>query len=304
MDGMVATPAFGFINQQYILPNKPDATVGTSVSDFFMNGAAPEPECGICQVSYNHEQDFDCSEVGENTVEVTIVNGIGVPYVNKPKVTVIDDKPPNMITKSHTVYLNEFGVLEETDIVSVDDVVAGTWDNCGIGSRSVNPTPVYQCADEGPQSTTLTVVDVNNNINAADVLITVDDSARLGIGNDQELEMPGSPTKSYAVAKMKDDFNFVACKEIGVYMRPDGEPNFSPLTYRTWTGDSTWVIPDYDPDDAESVAFYEALCSGTGVPPIGCKGEVKAEVLCKDRTKGTDKKLLKQTCYRAKLVTA
>lgn len=296
VDGEPATPKFGgLVDMTYYLPNNRSATIETSVSDYFANFAtgAPEPECGICSIEYNHSYPFSCDEVGDNAVEIEVINGIGISYSNTATATVVDNFPPNMVTRNHTVVLNKYGWLNESDVVTVEDVDAGSWDNCGIANRSVAPTPIYQCADEGPQDTTLTIVDVNGNTNSETTHITVDDSARLGIGDDLYLDLNKvkKKTDQYEAEKMVDDFGFVACREIAVYVRPEGETNFIPLSY-DWNDTSTkWKIPyRLNPDKQDVVTFFDTLCQGLPPLPIDysqgdldklCRGEVKAEVLCK-----------------------
>eukprot|EP00957_Ditylum_brightwellii_P180743 13769697-Ditylum_brightwellii.AAC.1 len=85
------------------------------------------------------------------------------------------------------------------------------WDNCGINTLAVEPTPLYQCADEGPQTVTLTATDINGNINNQVDTVIVDDSTREGIGGDVYLDYP---KEKYVDYKMRDDFGFNDCKEI------------------------------------------------------------------------------------------
>lgn len=128
-----ATPFFELQGKTYYLPNERNASEPTSVSDFYMGGAPPIDLCGICNVIdkpgivYTHPQDFNCSEVGDNTIGITVLNTIGISVTKYAEARVIDDKPPNMYTKDHTVFLNRFGWLEETDVVTVPDVNNGTW---------------------------------------------------------------------------------------------------------------------------------------------------------------------------------
>lgn len=193
--GLPATPTFELQNQVYILPNEPEATISTHVTDYYRTGNEPMSQCGICDVEgipgiyFSHTQPWECSEVGENTVSVMVLNRIGIKVTKTAIAKVIDDKPPNMFTKDHTVFLNEFGWLNEEDIVTVPDVDGGSWDNCGI-ELEVGPTPVYQCNDEGPQTVTLSAVDPSGNTNSMTQTIMVDDSARLGIDNDNEIMLP------------------------------------------------------------------------------------------------------------------
>jgi len=134
-DGLPATPDFAlrpFVT--YYLPNEPNASVATIVSDFFMNGVPPTSECGICgndtiaSIFYNHTNDFACDDIGNNTVSVRVVNNIGIEVTKTATVTVVDDQPPNIFDKV-------VEVLEDDSIkgsVSID-----AWDNCQIKSYAL-----------------------------------------------------------------------------------------------------------------------------------------------------------------------
>jgi len=316
--GEPATPVFELRSVSYNLPNvRYNASIATNVSDFYSGGQLPASECGICEVEgkgivYSHPDDFICDEVGGNYIAITVLNNIGVSVTKGAVATVVDDKPPNMGTKSHTVFLNDYGMLDPDNQVTVPDIDDDTWDNCGINTLAVEPTPLYQCADEGPQTVTLTATDINGNINNQVDTVIVDDSTREGIGGDVYLDYP---KEKYVDYKMRDDFGFNDCKEIGVYIRPDGDSNFFPLNYSQvpdfegFNGDDDWHIPKklYE-KNIESVLFYQALCgtspTNTDALPnlTNCTGEVKAEVLCQsEKGKSSKDSPRKQTCYRAKL---
>jgi hypothetical protein len=313
IDGIPSTPMFELQDFSYDLPNIRVATVATQVSDFYRGGVAPADECGICNdppgIVYSHPQNFECSEVGVNPVDVTVLNNIGVSVTKSARAFVSDNFPTNMITKAHTVFLNKFGSLAEGDRVTVEDIDDGSWDNCGIRTRVVGPTPIYQCGDEGPQTTRLKIVDVNDNGNFQDETVTVDDSRRLAIGDDRFLTIVRRETEGLVAQKLFNDFVYFECNELAVYLRLKGESNFFRLEYPPellpdfpgWNGDFNWVIPPYNEFDPESVLFHQALCGGVPLKQRGqspCVAELKAEVLCINGLRER-----RQTCYRANLVT-
>lgn len=228
---------------------------------------------------------------------------------------VFDDTPLNMATKSHTVYLSQFGWLDEADKVTVADIDAFTWDNCGIKEMYVTPTPLYQCGDEGPQTVNLVAIDTSKqdggNMNSREQAIIVDDSRRREIGDDEYLSLKKS-TKKFAKDYLKEEFDYDDCKEVGVYVRPKGQRNFAPLDYSSiedfegFLGEDDWDVPKLDICDDESVLFHSAICQTDDESEfIGCEGERKAEVLCREGKKQSKKRntIRKQTCYRAKVIT-
>lgn len=312
--GDLSEPIFDLQDKVYYLPNERNAQVPTAVEDFYKSVSAipgsaledsPEPRdrCGICNITYSHPQDFNCSEVGQNTVSVTIVNSIGLSVTKNVTAIVIDDKPPNMITKDHTVFLNRFGWLNASDIVAVEDINDESWDNCGIISLSVSPTPIYECNDEGPQTVTLRAVDPSSNVNTKDQTVIVDDSSRLSINDDKPVVMP-SVTDNLIDRKMSLDFDYKKCEETDVYVRPQGSSNFVKYDEFSNGVNNKWSIPKfYNKNDEQSVLFYISFCGGILPEDVNegnlCEGEVKSKVLCED-FRGP-KKALQKTCYRAKL---
>jgi len=321
-NGKPATPVFQLRNRNYYLPNKPNAQVSTRVEDFFANNIAPVSECGLCSdltkaIVYSHNEAFICAEEGESIISVKVLNQIGIELKKEATARVFDNFSPNIFTKDHTVYLNEFGWLDKEDRVMVSDINDGTWDNCGIKTMSVNPTPIYQCNDEGPQTVVLTAIDtsINNggqgNRNSKDQIVTVDDSGRLSIDDNEYLKLP-KDTKKLTKKHLIDNFNYDDCKEIGVYVRPEGESNFTPLDYSTlkcfegFVGKDDWDIPEFNVCDKESVLFHSSICKTNDENMfLGCEGQIKAEVLCRDNAtkKGKGNVMRKQTCYRAKVIT-
>jgi hypothetical protein len=299
--GAVASPDFDAKNVVYNLSNDiAGGSVNTSMSDFIEGTGLVE--CGVCEMSYTAPKAFSCEHVGDNVVTVNITNGNGVSKSISVTATVRDVSPPTLITKSHTVYLNRYGWLNESDRVGVSDIDNGSWDNCGIMNMTLDRTPIYECGDEGPQYTTLTVTDVNGLTSSETQLVTVDDSARLGIGDDMVLMLPGTDTQGLEVAKMREDFGYRACKEFAVYVRREGEANFETLD-EGWKGKGkgNWNIPDkYIATREDSRIFFEALCGlSPRTPPTpgtDCDGEVKARVYCQVRN---DTNL--ETCYRARV---
>jgi hypothetical protein len=324
VDGSTGVPEFALKDAVYFLPNEPNAKIATAISDFYKDSAEPRTECGFCAVEgkqgimFSHPQDFDCSDVGKTTtISITTLNSIGEGVTKTANVVVLDQWGPNIKTKSHTVYLNQFGWLNETDRVAVADIDDATWDNCGIESRAVYPTPLYECGDEGVHTTTLTVADVNGNVVTKEEVVIVDDSSRLGIGDDEILDLSRKSISGKLVKeKMKEDFGYKKCKAIAVYVRPGGESNFKSLEYseeefpefNDFEASKKWNIPKCKDDkDGEELRFHQALCgnfnlTGDDIGDMPCEGEIKVEVLCKDEaTKSVKKAPLAQTCYRAKL---
>jgi gliding motility-associated-like protein len=114
---------------------------------------------------------FDCSNIGDNTVTLTVTNQNGDSATCDATVTVSDNINPNAICQNATIQLDSDGNAT-LDPSLVD---GGSTDNCGIQSIEVDKT-VFTCVDIGTNTVTLTVTDDNNNISTCSATVTVEDN--------------------------------------------------------------------------------------------------------------------------------
>ena len=341
VDGEPATPYLGLRDQTYQLPNERNAAVRTNLEDFLYPDVKEDVdaffECGLCEdLQYSHPEDFMCSEVGENTISVTATNGIGVSFTTEATVTVEDNFSPNLITKPYTVYLNQFGWLDEEDVAVFDNLDGGTWDNCGILSTAISPADyLYQCGDEGPQPVLFSVQDSNGNSDEIVTTLMVDDSSRLAVEDykrkKDDPELPFELTQKGDEKRLdksiekhvKEEFDLKYCKEVGVHIRPQGQSNFVPLDLSMvplcpegyypkdedidpeaglfFTGEEDFELPEYDEWSPRSEEFHRYVCGGTPLIERGaepCIAEIKGEVMCEVKGSKSAPKTFQQTCYR------
>ncbi|WP_203293541.1 HYR domain-containing protein [Luteirhabdus pelagi] len=127
--------------------------------------------CGIASTSID-VTNFTCSDVGANTVILTVTDVNGNTDTCTTTVTVADSVAPvaNCVAP-FTVQLDASG----TASITVADIDNGSTDNCGIASTSIDVTD-FTCADVGPNTVTLTVTDVNGNTDTCTTTVTVADS--------------------------------------------------------------------------------------------------------------------------------
>ncbi len=123
--------------------------------------------CGIADRSLQYTA-FDCPNVGTQPVQYTVTDGSGNSTSVIIQVTVRDTIAPEVLTQNVVLELDGDGKA----ILSVNDVDAGSSDNCTIAAMSLSQTD-FSCADLGSRRVTLTVRDVNGNQSAdrASVLI-------------------------------------------------------------------------------------------------------------------------------------
>ncbi|MEO5789323.1 lamin tail domain-containing protein, partial [Gelidibacter sp.] len=111
---------------------------------------------------------FDCSNIGANTVTLSVTDTSGNVSTGTATVTVEDKIAPIAICKNITVELDINGVATITGA----DVDNGSNDACGIASLEVSPS-VFGCADIGTNEVTLTVTDNNGNVSTCNATVTV-----------------------------------------------------------------------------------------------------------------------------------
>ena len=111
---------------------------------------------------------FTCADVGTNTVTLTAEDESGNTGSATATVTVEDNIAPSVLTQDITVNLDAMGMASITPA----DVDNGSTDNCGIDTYSLD-VDTFDCDDVGPNTVTLTVVDINGNSAQASAVVTV-----------------------------------------------------------------------------------------------------------------------------------
>jgi gliding motility-associated-like protein len=115
--------------------------------------------------------DFDCSNVGANTVTLTVTDVNGNEFSSAAVVTVEDNMAPAVITQDILIDLDDNGEAS----ITADQIDAGSIDNCGLESLVLDITD-FTSADVGENTVTLTVTDVNGNVSTETAIVTVGDN--------------------------------------------------------------------------------------------------------------------------------
>ncbi|QQS29325.1 MAG: HYR domain-containing protein [Sphingobacteriales bacterium] len=126
--------------------------------------------CGISGMSID-VSDFDCEDVGENTVTLTVTDVNGNSSECTATVTVNDDTDPDAQCQNFTVNLD----VNNSASVSGEDLDDGSSDACGLASLSASPNS-FGCGDVGENTVTLTVYDNNGNSSSCTSTVTVVDT--------------------------------------------------------------------------------------------------------------------------------
>ncbi|QCK13295.1 T9SS type A sorting domain-containing protein [Mangrovivirga cuniculi] len=110
---------------------------------------------------------FDCSNIGPNTVILTATDNSGNTASAPAIVTVVDNIPPTVITKNITLNLDATGNAY-LEAIHLDN---GTTDACGIALFQSKEN--FTCADIGENIINLAVTDVNGNTAKGQAIVTI-----------------------------------------------------------------------------------------------------------------------------------
>ncbi|MEM5567059.1 HYR domain-containing protein, partial [Psychroserpens sp. AS72] len=127
--------------------------------------------CEILNISVSPST-FDCSNVGVNTVTLTVEDVNGNSATETATVIVEDNVSPTVSCSPITVELDSTGnyALTQSDIDAIAD---GSNDACGIESLSVTPNS-FTCDEIGSNTVTLTLTDSNGNTASCTTTVTVE----------------------------------------------------------------------------------------------------------------------------------
>ena len=123
---------------------------------------------GIASLALD-QTEFTCSDVGVNTVVLTVVDNNGNSSTCNADVTVADTILPVALCQDITVALDADGSAS----MSPDPINNGSHDACGIANLSVSPDTVIGTGDH---TVTLTVTDNNGNSTSCDATVTAVDT--------------------------------------------------------------------------------------------------------------------------------
>ena len=125
--------------------------------------------CGIASMTVSPNA-FTCSNLGNNSVTLTVTDYFGNSSTCTATVLVIDNLPPTAICQNITVNLD----INGNATITPEMVNSGSYDNCGISSLTVSPN-TFTCANQGDNTVTLTVTDINGNSETCTAIVTVRD---------------------------------------------------------------------------------------------------------------------------------
>ncbi|PHR15189.1 MAG: hypothetical protein COA40_03460 [Aequorivita sp.] len=127
--------------------------------------------CGVGNISIDMDT-FDCSNVGDNIVTLTVTDVNGNSSSCTAIVTVEDVIAPVVACQNIIVQLDP---VTGTITINGSDIDNGSTDACGISSYELD-IDTFDCSNIGDNTVVLTVTDVNGNSESCTAIVTVDDN--------------------------------------------------------------------------------------------------------------------------------
>ena len=146
-----------------------DANGDANISASDINNGSSD-NCGIANTSLDISN-FDCSNLGDNTVTLTVTDTSGNSSSATAVVTVEDNLDPIAVTQDITVQLD----ATVNASISASDIDDGSSDNCSIANTSLDIS-TFDCSNIGDNTVTLTVTDTSGNSSSATAVVTVEDN--------------------------------------------------------------------------------------------------------------------------------
>jgi hypothetical protein len=116
---------------------------------------------------------FDCSNVGDNNVTLTVTDVNGNVSTCTAIVTVEDVTAPIVACQNITVELDP---VTGTVTILGTDIDNGSTDACGIDTYTLD-IDTFDCSNIGDNTVVLTVTDVNGNSDTCTAIVTVEDNS-------------------------------------------------------------------------------------------------------------------------------
>jgi gliding motility-associated-like protein len=179
---------------------------------------------------------FDCSQVGENVVGVTITDQSGNQSFEDVTITVVDETTPVVYLKNITKFLNVDGSLT----INASELDSASFDACGIERFTIqieqggevnrvgaDSVITFTCDNVGENRVIIGVYDVNGNVNSAVATITIQDLTRPSVSLKDisvALDVNGNAT---VLASNLDSASYDACGILGFYFGGNNETSAS-----------------------------------------------------------------------------
>jgi hypothetical protein len=258
---------------------------GSTTANAVDNGS--NDACGIASLVLS-QTSFNCSNVGNNGVVLTVTDVNGNVSTCNANVTVEDNVAPDAVCQNVTVQLDANG----NGSITAQDIDGGSSDACGIASIAASQT-AFNCSHVGANNVTLTVTDVNGNVSTCVAVVTVEDNVAPVITCPQDVvvecrrDLPAPNTTLVSASDacgiasidhVRDmDNGATGCAGdayviVRTYSATDVNGNVS-YCQQTLTAEATPIVTTTSPNAVVFPAFQDSSCTTISVSATGgCPG--------------------------------
>ncbi|MBL7798333.1 MAG: hypothetical protein JNJ90_17695 [Saprospiraceae bacterium] len=175
-----------------------DASGNASLAASAINNGSADA-CGIASLSLS-KTSFDCSNLGVNSVTLSVTDNSGKTATCSATVTVQDNVAPTAICQNTTVQLDAGG----TATLAASAINNGSADACGIASLALSKTS-FDCSNLGVNSVTLSVTDNNGKTATCSATVTVQDNiAPTAVCQNTTLQLDAGGTATLAATAINN----------------------------------------------------------------------------------------------------
>jgi hypothetical protein len=148
-----------------------DGTGNASITAALVNNGSTD-NVGVTSLSLS-KITFNCTNLGQNSVVLTVGDASGNTSTANAIVTVLDTIKPLVTAQNLTVYINALG----SATISTTQINNGSTDNCGISSIALSKSS-FDCTNLGANNVGLTVTDASGNFRTVNAVVTVSDTTK------------------------------------------------------------------------------------------------------------------------------
>jgi gliding motility-associated-like protein len=206
-----------------------------------------DDNCSIASILVN-KGDFDCTNIGDNLVSITVTDLAGNSATCNSTVTIADTIPPRIVCQDIELF------LDASDVLSINEsmIVLASSDECGIASVELSQTD-FNCLNVGQNSVTVTATDVNGNVSTCIAQVTIYGNSRPDAQDDTETIIHNLPTIIDILANDTDPNSSIDASTLTITNQPsngtvvinsDFTVTYTPNTDYTGTDAFTYSICD------------------------------------------------------------
>ncbi len=237
-----------------------DANGQASITAADINDGSTD-NCSIDTTSID-VTDFDCSNIGDNTVTLTVTDTSGNSSTRTTTVTVEDNVAPVAnCAAPFTVQLDANGEAS----ITAADVENGSTDACGVDTTTIDVTD-FDCSNVGDNTVTLTVTDVNGNSSTCTTIVTVEDNIAPTITCTMDTMANTDPGDCYATVSFPNALASDNCSGVTV-IQTEGLPSGSQFP----VGVSTIEFTATDASGNTSVCSFDITVEDNEAPIAVCE---------------------------------